>query len=169
MGLVKGAVAVAAVGAGAMAYMGLSRMDSGTIREYGDKVKDMVAKAGAAVSDTEIAADIKSKVAGTGFGNTALSVLDSAKGGISSGFDKFVDAIADAKEASERDGSSFAGNLFGQLSDAVSSAADFVSEHIPTAQNVGSGIVHHFLDKDTEAAYDTASVPAGTDGIEMDL
>ena len=162
MGLIKGAAAAAVVGAGALAYTGLSRMDSDDIRAYGDKIKGMVSSLGSTVSSTGFASEIKEKLQGTQVGGFVLSAAESAGSSLSNGFDSFIGAIADAKEASERDGSSFAGNLLGGLTNAVSQAAEFVSENAPTADNVGRAAANYFFGE-KDAAEEAPSYGDGPD------
>lgn len=119
----------AAMGAGAAALIGvLEHTDGDTIREVGQKIGDAVQGAGERFADSEIGIDLKEKLAGTEYGQIALDAMGKAGGAAFTGFGRMVDALADCKDEAEANGTSFTGEAFSRLKDAVSTGAEYLSE-----------------------------------------
>lgn len=117
----------------AMAGLGafaLNQATSEDIKGYGGAVKELVTDLGKRAADSEIGRELTSRISETKYGPAILNAMDGAGKGLSSGFDKFVGALADSKEAAEAGNGTFLGNVAGKLAGAVSSAANYVAETV---------------------------------------
>lgn len=160
---IKGIAGMGIAAAGTVYAMGkLSGMDSDDIREKGQAAVSKLQEWGGKLSDSEIADDIREKISGVPYIGRILSFTGTAAEKGVSGFGKFVDAIADAKERSEKDGSDFAANMAdsmaGSLKGAVASVGDYVAEKLGFGEQAKPG----------EPMFTRDEKEASSDGPEME-
>ena len=120
-----------------------SEMDSDKLREIGEKVSgvvdtvgDKVSEAAKKLMDKTVDGEdkgsflevVKAKIADSPKLSGIFSAVSHGGQAISQGITKMWDGIVAAKEQSEQDGSSFAGNLMHGLMDSVSNAAEYAAE-----------------------------------------
>ena len=169
-GIENVAIAGAAV-AGTTILLGkASEMESGSLKEIGGKISDTVEtvgnKLGGALSNLFDKADekggflmaVKDKI--DEHPKLAKVVAGLATGGtfVSANFDKVWDKVVDAKEQSEANGSSFAGNLGNSLMGAVSNTANYVVEKVKDEIGLGGA-----EKADEEPAFEAVQADAEND------
>lgn len=115
----------------------LERMDGSQIRECGEAVKTAVGRLGRSAGESEIVQDLRAKLSETEYGPKLLDFAGSAGDSLSSGFDKFVDMLAECREDAENGRGSFAGSLAERLTGAVADGAEYIAEHIPSGKSLG--------------------------------
>ena len=132
---IKSIAGMGIAAAGTVYAMGkLSGMDSDEIRQKGEAALDTLHSVGDKVASSDIAQDIVKKMEEYPFTKSIANVLGKGISGVSNGFGKFIDVLADAKEKTELDGSDFSKNLAGGIGEglkgAVASAKDYIAEKL---------------------------------------
>ena len=170
MGMVKGAVkgvAVAGVvGLGTVAALGaLEKSDAESIRSMGDKIGGFVSGIGEKLENSETAKDLADKINSTKYGPQAMSFVSSARDAVSSGFGKFVDALADSRQAAEDNGTSLTGELASRLTGLIADGAEFAAEKLDSVKNFGQGFGTQAVSYEAEA--DVSDVQAEEPDIDV--
>lgn len=142
-----------AAGAAYAGYKALENMDSGSIRECGSSIKEAVGGFGRSVMASDVARDLAEKINGTKYGPKLLGAAGSVGAAFSDGFDRLVDAVADSKADAEQGKGSFGGGLAERLTGLVADGAEYIAEHIPSADDVGRAGGSAIADKLHEAGY----------------